>query len=205
MVAHLLWEQEAGGSSPPSPTQKSRRQPPDRSADLDRSRQQLGAIEQDRADPYAGDGRWAGTPAGDAATALRRAAAEHQHASELANGGDLSVWARHKARHRLSDASARFEAAVEGWERTGRPEADGLEAYGGRLVVEVEQLHQAQQARQAFLVRHPEVPYRMAELDRAMADLVGQHQASRAAAIARPLSVRLGRSHACLDLRISLT
>jgi len=91
------------------------------------------------------------------------------------------VWARHKARHRLSDASARFEAAVEVWERTGRPEADGLEAYGGRLVVEVEQLHQAQQARQAFLVRHPEVPYRMAELDRAMADLVGQHQASRAA------------------------
>jgi hypothetical protein len=146
----------------------SRSLPPDRSADLERSRRQLGAVEQDRADLYAGAGRWAATPVGDAARALRRAAAEHQHASERLDGQDLGLWARRKARQHLSDARARFEAAAEAWDRTGRPEADGLEAYGGRLAGEVEQLHQAQQARQAFLVRHPEAPYRVAELDRAI-------------------------------------
>ena len=49
-----------------------------------------------------------------------------------------------------------------------RHEPDGLQAHGGRLSAEVEQLDQAQRARQAFLVRHPEVPYRVAELDRAI-------------------------------------
>jgi hypothetical protein len=49
-----------------------------------------------------------------------------------------------------------------------RHEPDGLQAHGGRLAAEVEQLDQAQRARQAFLVRHPEVPYRVAELDRAI-------------------------------------
>ena len=142
--------------------------PPDRSADLDRARRQLRAVEQDSADLHAGTGRWAGTAVGEAVRAFHEAADDYQEASQHLQAGDLGPWGRHKARRQLREASARFEQARQAWEQTGHPYADQLDAIRGQFGRQAAELEQAQHAREAFLAEHPEVPHRLAKLGRAI-------------------------------------
>ena len=142
--------------------------PPDRSADFAQARRQLRAAEQDAADLRAGAGRWANSIPGAAARDLRQAAVTYQRASEDLEAGDLGPWGRHKARRQLRDASAGFDRARQAWEELGQSYADQLEASRGQLARQVTELEEVQQARQAFLAKHPDVPHRLAEPGRAV-------------------------------------
>jgi hypothetical protein len=91
--------------------------PPDPSHQLDQVREEHSHVERDLSDLYEGAGRWAGTGAGDAAQALRRASAGYEEASAaLASHG---LWAKHKARTQLDDAASRLDGAKEAWDRAG--------------------------------------------------------------------------------------
>ena len=142
--------------------------PPDRSADLDQARRDLRAVEQDVADVHAGIGRWTHSTPGVAARNLHHAALAYQRASQDFEAGNLGPWGRHKARRQLRDASAGFDRARQAWEELGQSYADQLEASRGQLARQVTELEEAQQARQAFLAKHPDVPHRLAELGRAV-------------------------------------
>ena len=142
--------------------------PPDRSADLDQARRQLRTVEQDTADLHAGIGRWTGTAPGEAARNLRQAALGYQRATEDLEAEGLGPWGRHKARRQLREASVRFDQAKQGWEQLGQPFADQLETARGQLTGRAAEFRQAQQAREAFLAKHPDVPHRLAELGRAI-------------------------------------
>jgi hypothetical protein len=68
----------------------------------------------------------------------------------------------------LREASARFDSAKEAWEQLGQPYSDQLGAARDELARKAAELERTQQAREGFLVEHPEVPHRLAELDRAI-------------------------------------
>ena len=142
--------------------------PPDRSADLGQVRTQLRAVEQDVAELHAGTGRWAGAAPGVAARNLHEAAVAYQRASQDLEAGELRPWGRHKARRQLREASAGFDQAKQVWEQHGRPYADQLAATRVQLTRQADELEQAQQAREAFLAKHPDVPRRLAVLGRAI-------------------------------------
>ncbi len=142
--------------------------PPDRSADLDQARRQLRAVEQDIADLHAGAGRWVNSTPGVAARNLHHAAVGYRRASQDLEAGDLGPWGRHKARRQLREASAGFDSAKQAWEQRGQPYADQLEATQVQLTKQTDEIEQAQQARKAFLAEHPDLPYRLAELGRAI-------------------------------------
>jgi len=146
----------------------SRLVPADLSHQLDHVRRQSHSVERDIADLYEGTGRWAHTVAGQAARAAREAALEHQRAEHLLENRDLGRWSRHKARRALAAASDRFDKALTAWEGTGEPIATRLEGQRARLGAEVSELEQARASRAEFLAKHPEVPSRLAELDRAI-------------------------------------
>jgi hypothetical protein len=123
-------------------------------------------MEKDLADLYDGTGRWARTDPGMAARAVREAAVEHQRAEDLLENPELGPWSRHKARRALVAAGDRFDKAFVAWENTAGPYATRLEAERGRLGSEAARLEQARTSREDFFARHPEVPNRLAELDR---------------------------------------
>ncbi len=52
------------------------------------------------------------------------------------------------------------------WEHTARPYDDQLEVTRRQFDGQAAELEQAQQAREDFLAEHPDVPRRLAELDR---------------------------------------
>ena len=110
------------------------------------------------------------TPApGMAARAVREAAVDHQRAEQLLENPELAWWARRKARRALAEAGHRFDKALLAWESTGQPYATRLEAQRERLGAETALLEQARASREEFFADHPEVPSRLAELDRAIA------------------------------------
>ena len=140
--------------------------PPDLSDQLEHVRRRSHAVERDIADLYDGTGRWAHTGAGLVARAVREAAIQHQRAEELLESPELGRWSRHKARRALAAAGDRFDKALAAWEGTGEPIATRLEGQRGRLGAEIAQLEQARTSREEFLAQHPEVPSRLAQLDR---------------------------------------
>ncbi len=149
--------------------QLSRSVPPDHSHQLDHVRRQNLAVERDIAELYNGTGRWAHTGAGLAARAVRKAAVEHQRAEQLLDDPELAWWARRKARRALAEAGHRFDEALVAWESTGQSYSTRLEAQRKRLGAETALLEQARATREEFFADHPEVPSRLAELDRAIA------------------------------------
>ena len=149
-------------------TQLSRLVPPDLSDQLDHVRHQSHAVERDIADLYNGNGRWAHTGAGLTARAVREAAVERQRAQQLLESPDLGRWSRHKARRALADAANRFDKAVVAWENTAQPYATRLETQRERLGAEAALLEQARTSRDELFAQHPEVPRRLAELERAI-------------------------------------
>jgi hypothetical protein len=146
----------------------SRLMPPDLSHQLDHVRRQSHAVERDLADLYDGTGRWAQMSAGHAARAVREAALERQRARQLLENPDLGRWSRHKARRALAAKGDRFDKALTAWENTAGPYATRLEAERERLGSEAARLEQARNSREEFFAKHPEVPRRLAELDRAI-------------------------------------
>jgi hypothetical protein len=142
--------------------------PRDQSAELARHRQQLTRLDQDARDLRDGTGRWAGTAVGEAARSAREAALAYQRAQQLAGDGSLGRWARRKARGELKDAGARLDNAMQAWRGASAPEAQLLEARRSQVAPEVARLEQAQQAREAFLAEHPDVPGRISDLNRAI-------------------------------------
>ena len=142
--------------------------PPDRSADLAQARRQLRAAEQDVADLRAGSSRWARSIPGVAARNLHEAAFGYQRATQDLEAGGLGPWGRHKARRQLRKASAAVDQAKQAWEEHGQPHADQLDAARGELARQAAELERAQQAREAFLAKHPDLPRRLAELGRAI-------------------------------------
>ena len=72
------------------------------------------------------------------------------------------------ARCQLREASARFDSAKQDWDQHGQPYADQLEATRVQLKHQVDELERVQQAREAFLDKHPDVPHRLAELRHAI-------------------------------------
>jgi hypothetical protein len=84
----------------------------------------------------------------------------------LLENPDLGRWSRHKARRALAAAGDRFDKALVAWEDAAGSYATRLEAERGRLGSEAARLEQARTSREQFFARHPEVPSRLAELDR---------------------------------------
>ena len=140
--------------------------PPDRSAELAQARDNLARSAQDLGDLYNGAGRWSGHPAGEAARAVRHAARSYEQAQARLDGGGLGLLARRRARHELSDAAAGWERAEQAWREQGEPYARALDTNRQRLDTEVAQLAGAQQTRVDFLAQHPDVPDRLASLER---------------------------------------
>jgi hypothetical protein len=149
--------------------QVSRSVPPDLSHQLDDVRRQSHAVDRDIADLYNGTGPWARTDAGMAARAVKEAAVEHQRTKQLSENPGLGRWSRHKARRALAEAGHRLDKAVLAWENTGQPYATRLEDQRERLGAEAALLEQARASREQFFADHPDVPSRLAELDRAIA------------------------------------
>jgi len=141
---------------------------PDRSSELEQLRRQGTVLQQDFDDLHNGAGRWERTQAGEVARSLRRLALEYQEAANKVEGPELGFWARHRARRELKDVGARFDQALSAWETAGKPYASQLEARREQLSRQLPALEQAQSARDRFLAAHPEVPRRLAELDRAI-------------------------------------
>jgi primosomal protein N'' len=142
--------------------------PPDQSQMLDHVRGQRAIIEADRRDLFAGTGRWAGTGVAEAVHALATARQDHQEALKTLEDPGSGLWARRVARRDLKDASTRFDNAHQLWDNTGEPHARWLRAQSDNLAPQVAQLEAAQAARAAYLAEHPEVPGRLADLDRAI-------------------------------------
>ena len=100
----------------------------------------------------------------------------------------------------MREASARFGSAKQDWEQHGQPYADQLETVRGQLIGQAAEFRQAQQAREAFLAKHPDVPHRLAEFSRAIEREQGgstraelqTHHATRAGSPRPPLA-RAGR------------
>ena len=141
--------------------------PPDRSAELDQACRQLRAVEQDVVELHAGTDRWANSTPGAAARNLHQASVRYQRASQDLEAGDLAL------------GPAQGPPAAEGGIGRLRPGQPGLGA--GRPTIcrpaggdpgtatrQADELEQAQQAREAFLAKHPDVPSRLAELGRAI-------------------------------------
>ncbi len=79
---------------------------------------------------------------------------------------ELGWCSRHKARRALADADDHFDKAVGAWENTGQPYATRLETQRDRLGAQAALLEQGRASREEFVAKHPEVPSRLAELDR---------------------------------------
>jgi hypothetical protein len=135
--------------------QLSRSIPPDRSAELAAARDRLSLAEQDGRDLRRGTGRWAGTPAGNAAQAVGRAALDYQRASEAAQDKSLGRWGRRKARREVRTTGERFDQAREAWQAVGEPHGSSLGPHYQRLEADVARLERAQQARTNSWPRTP--------------------------------------------------
>jgi hypothetical protein len=142
--------------------------PPDQSQMLEHVRGQQAILEADRRDLFAGTGRWAGTEVAEALDALGAARQDHQEALKALEDPGSGLWARRVARRELKDASTRFDNAHQAWDNTGEPHARWLQSQSDNLAPQGAQLEAAQAARGAYLAEHPEVPGRLADLDRAI-------------------------------------
>ena len=129
--------------------------PPDRSADLDQARHQWPGAEQDAAALRTGTGRWACGPAGQAARALRQAAASAARSPGVEPG--LRSWARHKARRRLRKIGS-VEIARTLGTAPASPTPTSFETARHQLATKAAQLEEAQRAHDTFMFEHPEVP-----------------------------------------------
>jgi hypothetical protein len=142
--------------------------PPDRSAELAEARRCLSCAEQDRQDLRHGAGRWAGTPAGQAALAASRAALDHQRALDASASKSHGPWARHKARRQVRETGVRFDEALETLRAIAEPHEHSLESHYRRLEADVGSLEKAQGVRETYLAQDPTALERLAELDRAV-------------------------------------
>ena len=138
---------------------------PDRSADLGQARRQLASAEQDAADLRAGTGRWAYGPAGLAAPlftrrklSTRRDPGTRRPPRPL---GEAQGWP--SAARSIGPPRHRQERMGP----PGQPYADQQETVRHQLATKAAQLKEAQRAYDTFMVEHPEVPRRLAELDQA--------------------------------------
>ncbi len=129
--------------------------PPDRSVELAHARRRLSLAEQDHRDLRQGTGRWAGTPAGQAALAASQAALDYQRASDASEDKSHGRWAKHKARLEMRAVSVRFDEAMAGWRAVGEPCERSLRSHCQRLEADLACLEQAQHARDEFLARDP--------------------------------------------------
>jgi hypothetical protein len=149
--------------------QLSRSVPPDLSHQLDDVRRRSSALERDIADLYSGTGRWAHADCWPGGSSRPRGHRQAQKCKHLLENPDLGRWSRYKARRALADADVRFDKALVTWEDAGQRYATGLEVERERLGAETARLEKARSTRDEFFTQHPEVPSRLAELDRAIA------------------------------------
>jgi hypothetical protein len=140
--------------------------PPDRAAELDDAKRRQARADADAHALHEGIGRWAYTPAGQAARDLRQAAVGYDEAQKALEAPGLGRWATHKARRHLQEMTAHFDHALGTWEVTGEPHARHIEADRQDLAVKVDRLEQAQQARATFFEQNPDITGRVAEFDR---------------------------------------
>ncbi len=170
--------------------------PPDRAAELNDVRRRQEDANRDAHDLHEGMGRWAYTPAGQAARDLRLAAAGYDEAQKALDQPGLGRWARHKARRQFQEAIVRFDRTVGTWEVTGEPYARRIEADRHDLAVKVDRLEQAQQTRATFFQHNPDITQRVAELDRTIErETEAERRRQWELLVAREQSRSLSRGH----------
>ena len=139
--------------------------PPDPTAELARLDRQLTELHRNRSGLVTGQGRYAGTPEGDAARRLAVARDRYRDAQHYAD--TLTGWRdrRHwrKEAQRWADAESTAEAA---YSRTVAPEARRIDEAISRLEDQRDELHTARRARDAWPADHPEATRRLRALDR---------------------------------------
>jgi hypothetical protein len=86
--------------------------PPDRSAELDDAKRRQARADADAHDLREGIGRWAYTPAGQAARDLRQAAVDYDEAQKALDQPGLGRWARNKARRHSQEMTGAFDRAL---------------------------------------------------------------------------------------------
>ena len=130
------------------------------------------AVEADLVDLYAGEGRWADTPAGTAARATRAAEANLREAQRQANDHHASIWQRRKANRAIPQLRTDLHEAQQRWVRHGQPAAD-------QLNTEVENLrhrpHGVGVDRDAWLDHHPHIAEQLDHLDQQLASQGAGH------------------------------
>jgi acyl carrier protein phosphodiesterase len=100
------------------------------------------------------------------------------------------------ARRELKDAETRFDTAHQAWDRTGELHARWLQSQRDMLAPRLAELEAAQAARHSFLTEHPEVPGRLADLNRAIKrEQELERLRSWELVKQRELARHLGRSH----------
>jgi len=133
----------------------------------------LDAVAADLADLHAGKGRWADTPAGTAARAVRAAEANLWEAQRQANDHQAGIWQRRKAARSIPDLQADLDHARKRWAHHGRRAADQLSR-------EVENLrdrpHGASIDRHAWLADHPHIAEQLDQLDQELASKGAGHR-----------------------------
>jgi hypothetical protein len=170
--------------------------PADRAVELDDARRRQAAAERDAHDLPEGMGRWAYTPAGQAARELRLAAAGYDEAQKVLEDPGLGRWARHKARRQFQEATARFDRALGTWEVTGESYARRIEADRHDLSAKVDRLEQAQHERATFFEHNPDITQRVAELDRSIErETEAERRRRLELLVAREQSRSLSRGH----------
>jgi len=153
--------------------------PPDARHQLEHARVEHDRHRRDLNDLYAGRGRWAHHPAGQAAAAYHHARRVHDRAREHADDPGLGWWARRKAGQELATATVALEHAAARWHRDGGAVAANYQTRLDHLDHEIARLEASQQQRREFLDRHPDLPDRIAELDNTIQELEAQVREQR--------------------------
>ena len=133
--------------------------------DLSQATYDMKMFDEDLAHLHAGTGRWQPTPAGVAARALTAARAQHAQSERRAAAPDLGRFQRRHAIGDLTKAARTVDAALQAWDRHGRPEADQLGRLRAELVSWLDVLNDTDAARQAWLDQRPHLAEHQRRLD----------------------------------------
>ncbi len=143
--------------------------PPDVTDQLTAVRRQITQIEADRADLYAGTGRWADTAVRHAHQTLQDAQRTHDHDLFRAHDPHLGLWARHRARKAEQTSAINLTQADTVWQATIQPYDEQLRIEQSRLGKDVHKLEATQQTRVDFLATNPDIIEGISQLDHAIA------------------------------------
>ena len=149
--------------------------PPDPTPVLHETRRRLAELENDWDDLHRGTGRWAGTPAGDAARQLGHAHHDHQVAVGHAHDPRLGPIARRRARRHEQETAQKLGDAQQRWEHDGAPHAQQLAGRHHAVQTDIARHQQEVNDRLRWLGQHPDLIRQLNHIDHQIAEHTRPH------------------------------